>query len=430
MKKLLLLYALVILVAATSFAQITADKAIYTTQTNYSGGATPQDNIYVFDNSENNVVGVGELTATPSDGTNGWDFKWTKWDIATQTFSIDVKTTTNASESTVSNCNDGLYRVEITKGTETETYQAWVINDKAKKMKFYHIESNCAGVSLGIEFHNSLTYIDITNSNEKPVPMANNGLTFIFSRDGKEAGKQQDVINDETVKNFMDTEAYEGEATYNLTIIDQYNCTYKANSVNATTKVVKADFSVTPEEGEAPLEVTFTNNSINADTYEWYLYEDEKRIDNNAVSVTDSLVNNEIVTGFPVDKFTYEISGEYKIKLIAKNSVTGCKDVLFTDKVMITVIPSLVEVPNVFVVNGANSTFKAKTNSVKSFQGTILNRWGRVLFEWKDPKKGWDGKNKGKLVKSGTYFYVITAVGLDDPSKSYTKKGSFMLLKK
>ncbi len=430
MRKLLLLYFLVGLVAATSFAQITADKAIYNTKTVYASGVTQQDNIYVFDNTEGTNLGIGELVATASDGTDGWEFKWTKWNATSKDFTEDIKITSGANESIISNCVDGLYRVEISKGAQKESYQAWVINDKAKKLLFNYVDSNCFGANFNIEFQHQLTYIDITDSSVKDVPVANQGLTFIFYRAGTEIDRYQDISNDGKVKNFMDTEAYEGEQTYDLTVIDQYNCEHKADPVEASTWVVKADFSVTPTTGEAPLEVTFTNNSINADTYEWYLYEDEKRIDKNALLVTDSLVDKEIRPNFPEDKFSYEISGEYKIKLVAVNTATGCKDTEFSNKVMVTVIPSLVEVPNVFVVNGANSTFKAKTKSVASFHGTILNRWGRVMYDWKDPHKGWDGKKGGKIATPGTYFYVITAVGLDDPKKSYTKKGSFMLLKK
>ncbi len=430
MRKLLLLCFSAVLFTASGFAQITADKAVYNTKTVYASGAAEQDDIYVFDNTEGSSLGIGELAAAASDGTDGWEFKWTRWDTASKDFTQNIKTTPNAEKSIISNCVDGLYRVEISKGAEKETYRAWVINDKAKKPLFYYINNSCSGTDFGIKFQNKLTYIDITDSSVKEVPAANSGLTFIFYRAGTEIDKYEDISNDGKVKNFMDTEAYEGKQTYDLTVIDQYNCEHKADPVEADTWVVKAGFSVTPVTGEAPLEAAFTNNSINADTYEWYLYEDEKRIDKNALSVTDSLVSKEIRSGFPEDKFIYEISGEYKIKLTALNSVTGCKDTEFSNKVMVTVIPSLVEVPNVFVVNGAGSTFKAKTKSVAGFHGTILNRWGRVMYDWKDPHKGWDGKKGGKIATPGTYFYVITAVGLDDPKKPYTKKGSFMLLKK
>ena len=50
------------------------------------------------------------------------------------------------------------------------------------------------------------------------------------------------------------------------------------------------------------------------------------------------------------------------------------------------------------------------------------------IFEWSDPKKGWDGNNKsGKAVKDGVYFYSMTAVGKN--GKEYKHKGSVSLFR-
>jgi gliding motility-associated-like protein len=82
---------------------------------------------------------------------------------------------------------------------------------------------------------------------------------------------------------------------------------------------------------------------------------------------------------------------------------------------------SLLEIPNVFTPNadGANDYFQVKALSLKSFSGKIMNRWGRVVYEWTDPKtpeKGWNGRNMndGQPSPSGTYYYIISAVGYDD----------------
>lgn len=64
----------------------------------------------------------------------------------------------------------------------------------------------------------------------------------------------------------------------------------------------------------------------------------------------------------------------------------------------VNVVESLLDVPNVFTPNGdgKNDIFKVKALSLESFQGVILNRWGRKIYEWNDPSEGWDGRIGGK----------------------------------
>lgn len=53
-------------------------------------------------------------------------------------------------------------------------------------------------------------------------------------------------------------------------------------------------------------------------------------------------------------------------------------------------------------------------------------RYGHQLFHFNDPSKGWDGKYKGKLVKSGVYYYVIQARGAD--GRKYKKSGDINII--
>ncbi|HQF11418.1 MAG TPA: gliding motility-associated C-terminal domain-containing protein, partial [Paludibacteraceae bacterium] len=55
------------------------------------------------------------------------------------------------------------------------------------------------------------------------------------------------------------------------------------------------------------------------------------------------------------------------------------------------------------------------------------NRWGRMVYHWNDPQKGWDGTIGGKKAPVGAYFYVIKAVGAD--GIKYSKKGDINLLR-
>ena len=76
-----------------------------------------------------------------------------------------------------------------------------------------------------------------------------------------------------------------------------------------------------------------------------------------------------------------------------------------------------------------------KSLSLRYFHGRILNRWGRLVYEWEDWKtleSGWNGKQNGtgKDLPSGTYFYIIEATGWDDkPYKGGIYKGFLTLIR-
>ena len=84
---------------------------------------------------------------------------------------------------------------------------------------------------------------------------------------------------------------------------------------------------------------------------------------------------------------------------------------------------------NVFSPNGdqTNDVFAFLDNhAIQEFKVVIYNRWGKKIYEWSDPKNGWDGTNKsGNLVRDGVYFYSMTAVG--ENGKEYQHKGSVSL---
>jgi gliding motility-associated-like protein len=99
------------------------------------------------------------------------------------------------------------------------------------------------------------------------------------------------------------------------------------------------------------------------------------------------------------------------------------------------VVNSLLEVPNVFTPNGdgKNDEFRVSYKSLISFKGQVFNMWGRLLYAWDDPAKGWDGTIGGVPAAEGAYMYVIEAVGADKdqdgkPMK-YVYRGDINLLR-
>ena len=123
-------------------------------------------------------------------------------------------------------------------------------------------------------------------------------------------------------------------------------------------------------------------------------------------------------------QYTFAESGNYKVKIQVSN--VFCADSAFVD---VIVSESQIVAPKIFTPNGDgfNDEFRVAYKSIIQFNATIVNRWGRVLFKWTDPAKGWDGKINGKPAPEGTYFYIITAKGSDD--KIYPLKGHINLLR-
>jgi gliding motility-associated-like protein len=117
-------------------------------------------------------------------------------------------------------------------------------------------------------------------------------------------------------------------------------------------------------------------------------------------------------------------AGKSLVKLYVSNNT--CKD---SASFTMVVSDSKLDCPNFFTPRstpGENDEFRVAYRSLVKFKGTIINRWGNVLFEWTDPSKGWNGTFKGKAVSPGVYFYLIEAKGSD--GIVYKKKGDINLL--
>ena len=209
-----------------------------------------------------------------------------------------------------------------------------------------------------------------------------------------------------------------GHLEYVFRVTDDFGCFH---DTTITLYGVYAEFSMDPLNGEAPLEVAFAVDSSSnggsetSITYTWEYYE---------ITDTTTLLSS------TQDKFSIEIPGQYAVRMIAKYQQCTFKH-LHED--YIRVDSSLLEIPNVFTPNedGANDFFQVKAKSLKTFHGVILNRWGRPVFEWTDPKtyeNGWNGRvnNTGAICPAGTYYYVIKATGFDqDKSEPKPEDGPY-----
>jgi gliding motility-associated-like protein len=92
-------------------------------------------------------------------------------------------------------------------------------------------------------------------------------------------------------------------------------------------------------------------------------------------------------------------------------------------------IEPLIYIPNTIIVNGVNKLFLPVLNffNFNSYELTILDRWGQVMFRTNNPNEGWDGKHSASQnISEGTYVYVLRI--RDGQNTEITKRGHVNVL--
>lgn len=150
--------------------------------------------------------------------------------------------------------------------------------------------------------------------------------------------------------------------------------------------------------GIAPLTVNFTNNSSNANVFDWDFGNGQSALLNTTQSQT----------------MTYTTDGSYQVQVIASNG-TCSTDTIIT----ISVVPfadPVIEFPNVFTPNGdgSNESYFPTVNFAKDIDYIIVNRWGNVIATLSGLTASWDGKSGNSDCSDGVYFYKYTATKLND----------------
>lgn len=172
--------------------------------------------------------------------------------------------------------------------------------------------------------------------------------------------------------------------------------------------------------GSAPLEIEFrANGTPTAEYYDWRVY----RSSDLVVSRTD-----------PQHRYTFMEPGNYRVVCRVSGNRCPCQDGTDPDCAQdstvfeVAVSESQLLVPNVFTPNGdgQNDEFRVQYRSLREFHCWVYNRWGKLVYEWTDPSKGWDGMIGGRQAAEGAYYYVIRALGTDAPEHaSYGTKASY-----
>jgi gliding motility-associated-like protein len=160
-----------------------------------------------------------------------------------------------------------------------------------------------------------------------------------------------------------------------------------------------AAFDANPPAGNAPLDVTFVNNSSGGETFEW----DFGNGDGNTVNDMSD------------QNTTYTDQGIYTVTLTVTEG--ACSDQASQEVIVQLVLPLDFDMPNVFTPNGdnTNDVFSINPENAVALNMVITNRWGNVVFESDNVDAAWNGRvdNAGAECTEGTYFYQFTIVGED-----------------
>ena len=377
-------------------AQITAPESRTMRMTDYPVTAR-HDPVFIFCVADPGEKGA--LTAASPGGTAPFTFIWTMYDQTGGSYSIPVKTETGVT-STAGGLSEGGYRVSISDGGgyNTDLY-AWVNIDKPVAIAAL-LNFTCDYVALdGTAAPDHFNYYDPSTGASKRLP---NGVAFLWSSTPPSLIPFPDVRIDPLISSppLVDVE-------YMIQVTDSFGCS-STSSFPYTSIHVKAEFTAEPTDGEAPLEITFTDKSVRGYHYTW--------------NFGDDSISNLPDPG----THTYYIPGTYYAVLTIESELT-CSD---ADSVAIKVEPSMMQMPNVFTPNddGINDFFIPDKKSLKFLNLQVFSKSGRRVYNYEGEGEdllnwqGWDGKvnSSERHAEPGAYYYVIRAVGYDD--KEYEGK--------
>lgn len=428
-KKILLGLILVTSTFIMAQGQITSGTASRVDSLDYPD-SPGRDPLFVFYQT-NGVYAPGSLTATLP-GTGSYNFQWSRYNPDTPGFDPPFSSENGTQSSTITDLEEGGYRVRILDGNGTDTtLLAWVMLDnltarvdKTEDDKLPPDFFICEKLALyGYVTTDTFFYYDpITHAADMLTP----DYKFKWTSDNDDLRIPGDSIflapNLTYSPPIKDT-WYILTATDDLGMKDVDSVFYESIQTRAKFKVEYYD-KVTGEWDEsltgswskdkgsldATLTVRFINESENGARFNWVFLDTLGGIKQEAI--TYDLEEN--------PEFTYETADKYYYPYLFSVSEEGCIDSTKMEA-GIFVVPSQLAIPNVFTPNGdgVNDLFIFKHQSLKSCRVTIVDRTGKVvykreiddIYDW----DGWDGNmhESDRRAPEGQYYYVVEATGYD-----------------
>lgn len=204
-----------------------------------------------------------------------------------------------------------------------------------------------------------------------------------------------------------------GNYTLDMTTIGENGCkeTFRYPSIITIHPKPNANFSWDPTNPNTVSESNTTfipaEQSMSITTYAWYFPD---------LSTSDA----------KTPQYKFNEQNNYPVTLVLTSNY-GCTDTI--TKIVQVRDEFLIWIPNAFTANGdgLNDTFRPKGLGIKTYEMSIFDRWGSLIFQSNDIMKDWDGSFKGKLCTEGVYVYKMNIT--DTNGKTHTKTGHVTLLK-
>jgi gliding motility-associated-like protein len=365
----------------------------------------------------------GELDATRSGHAGTRNFTWHKWNDLTTSFSTFIRTDAGVTTSAITNLTEGGYEVDIDSlGIYDTTLVGWIFFDKPPVAIAALAQQLCYRVALSgtaTATTDKFYYKDITTGATLSL---NNVLTHLWSSDPSSFIPAPDLYLNPVIQNypseppFIDYKLPLEDVTYKLTV-STLGCSSQSSFLYHSIHV-KADFEADPVEGDAPLEVTFTNKSIRGSIFTWEFGDK-----------TESALETP-------DLHTYNVPGKYSVTLIIESDL-HCIDSLRMDS-LIVVNPSVLDIPNAFTPNedGMNDRFMIYGKSLRYVSMEVFSQSGLKVYGFSGEGEilknwtGWDGNINNSSIKAspGIYYYVISALGWDNINYNTKKYRGFVYL--
>jgi gliding motility-associated-like protein len=394
------LLIVIFLFPAISEAQLSAPGMSAVRYTSYPSAPDVNDPVFIFCNSSG--LQKGNLVAASPEGTGPFNFSWYMWSDVTRSFSILLKTDAAVMSSSSANLDEGGYRVVISGGFDT-TLTGWIFTDRPFSSAALQ-NRTCDYVALkGQAAVDTFFYRNISNGLPVRLP---NGVKFLWSSDPVSTIPFPDFrLNPQTFDPPL------VDVTYNLQVSDSFGCISESSFFYQSIHV-NADFTAEPTNGDAPLTVTFTDNSVRGSRYKWEFGD-----------TTTSRVSNP-------DPHIYYKPGEYSVLLTVESDLHCIDSMRLENKIVVN--PSTLAIPNVFTPNGdgINDNFVVQSASLRDISMEVFSRSGLKVYSFQGQAEvlrdwiGWDGHVNSSSVEAtpGIYFYIIKAYGWDDveyDSKEY-----------
>jgi gliding motility-associated-like protein len=195
-------------------------------------------------------------------------------------------------------------------------------------------------------------------------------------------------------------------------IVSNGFCSDTSSQVVELTNFIKADFSVF--EDNCPKEpVPFTSLAQgNIKRHHWSFGDGATSADASPVHIYTQPNNTR----------------NYTVTYTVTDSI-GCQNI--AQKNIIVYGSCYLAVPNAFTPgNDSKNDFFRPLNAVKTRQliFKVYNRWGQLVYQTTDWKKGWDGTVNGLPQSAGVYVWILQYVDRDNGEKR-TMKGTVALIR-